>query len=142
MDCKNEISRTQYTHDIAWHCCAILIVMISAKESILNVHFEIVQEVLKNKGNSSLHYVLYNMIQNVGNSYTRLSLGRCLTYATNVVISIATVFGGMITFVYFTHWSNTDYIQIGNCVRFFKFKKTLRTWNTYFSSKMYSECSF
>lgn len=62
---RNKSNR--YTHDVAWHCCAILIVMISAKESILNVHSKIVQEVLKYKGNSSLHFVLYNMIQNVGN---------------------------------------------------------------------------
>lgn len=91
LDCKNEISQTQDTHDIAWPYCAILIVLISLKELIFNMHSKVVQEVLKFKGNSGLHVVLYSMRQTVGKCYALLSLVRCLTCATHVVISIALV---------------------------------------------------
>lgn len=41
--------------------CTILIVMISVKESISNMRFKFVQELLKYKGNAGLHFVLHSM---------------------------------------------------------------------------------
>lgn len=78
-----KISQTHNTLDIVLPKCAVTIVLISVKESIFYMHSKIVEEVLKYKGDSGLHAVLYSMRQTVGNCYTFLSLWQNLTYATN-----------------------------------------------------------
>lgn len=114
LDCKKEISQTQYKHDIAWPYCAILIVLISVKESNFNMHSKIVQEVQR-QYRFVCCFIQYET--NCGNCYALVSSEQwtmsklCYQYC-NLDCTCNQPLCGIISIVCLTHWTNTVYVQV------------------------------